>query len=397
MILVEKHNLKNTKFLEEATFQSKNLYNSCLFIIRQHFFDTKKYIGFKCLYDSITKEQIWNECNLPKKVCNAIVRQVDTNFKSFFKALKTYLKNPSKFKGKPKIPQYKDSEKGRNILLYEKGAISKREFKLGFISPSQTPLRIKTKIKDWDSLKQVRILPRGYYVTVEVVYEKTSKPKIQSDNYAAIDLGVNNLATISFSNGKNPFIVNGKPLKSINQFYNKRKSHLQSKLKPNIKSSHGIIKLTTKRNNKITDYLHKSSRYIVNQLVSKNISKLIIGYNKQWKQDINIGKKNNQNFTNIPFYKFIQMLSYKCELEGIEVLTHEESYTSKCSFLDQEEIKKHESYMGRRIERGLFKSSKGKLINADLNGSYNIMRKVVPNVFTNGIEDVAVHPRLISI
>jgi putative transposase len=204
------------------------------------------------------------------------------------------------------------------------------------------------------------------------------------------------LVTISYSDGQNPIIINGKPLKSINQFYNKRKAQFQSKLKNN-KTSKKINKLSNKRNNKINDYLHKSSRFLVNQLVSKNISKLIIGYNKQWKQDINIGKRNNQNFVNIPFYKFIFMLKYKCELEGVEVILNEESYTSKCSFLDLEDVRKHEKYKGRRTKRGLFISSKNKLINADLNGSYNIMRKVVPNVFTNGIEDVVVHPRLVTI
>jgi len=135
----------------------------------------------------------------------------------------------------------------------------------------------------------------------------------------------------------------------------------------------------------------------VNQLVSKNISKLIIGYNKNWKQDINIGKKNNQNFVNIPYLIYINQLKYKCELEGIEVILNEESYTSKCSFIDLEEICKKNIYDGKRIKRGLFKSKNGTLINADLNGSYNIMRKVVPNVFDKGIEGFVVSPKVISL
>jgi putative transposase len=123
------------------------------------------------------------------------------------------------------------------------------------------------------------------------------------------------------------------------------------------------------------DYLHKATRYLVNHLVSNNVSTLILGYNKKWKQDISIGRKNNQNFVSIPFYLFKQMLRYKCALQGIEVLEQEESYTSKCSFLDNEEICKHEAYLGRRIQRGLFKTSNGKIINADLNGSLNILKK----------------------
>jgi putative transposase len=134
----------------------------------------------------------------------------------------------------------------------------------------------------------------------------------------------------------------------------------------------------------------------VNQLVSRDVSKLIIGYNQNWKQDINIGKINNQNFSSIPFFKFITMLEYKCKMEGIEVIKHEESYTSKCSFLDMEPMKKHLKYMGKRIKRGLFKSSSGKCLNSDLNGAYNILRKVVPNSI-EGIEGIAVCPRLFTV
>ena len=213
---------------------------------------------------------------------------------------------------------------------------------------------------------------------VEVLYEKSSKDIVTNNRYAAIDLGLNNLATIS-SNVTKPFIVNGKPLKSINQYYNKTKSNLQSKLKNNEKSNKRISSLNLKRNNKINDYLHKSSTFIVNYLVSNNISTLIVGHNKEWKQNIKIGKKNNQNFVSIPHSRFKELLKYKCELEGIKYIETEESYTSKCSFLDNEEICKHTSYKGKRIKRGLFKSNDGTLINSDVNGSLNILKKVVGN------------------
>lgn len=156
-------------------------------------------------------------------------------------------------------------------------------------------------------------------------------------------------------------------------------------------------RLTDKRNNKVTDYLHKASRVLVNQLVSREITTLVIGKNPNMKQDINIGKVNNQNFVQLPIMRFADMVKYKCELEGINVVLNEESYTSKCSFIDGEQICKHETYMGRRIKRGLFKSANGKYINADVNGSYNIMRKAIPNVFANGIEDVGVHPLVLTI
>ena len=152
-------------------------------------------------------------------------------------------------------------------------------------------------------------------------------------------------------------------------------------------NSHKIKTLSFKRYTKIKDYLHKESRKLVNHLVSNNVSRVVIGHNKDWKQDINLGKKSNQNFVQIPFNMFIQMVTYKSQLEGIEVVQREESYTSKCSFLDGEEICRHETYMGKRIKRGLFRSNNGRLINADLNGALNILRKEIPNAFNGyGIE-----------
>ena len=224
---------------------------------------------------------------------------------------------------------------------------------------------------------EVRVLPRNNHHIVEIAYkveEKQLSPN--NDRYVSVDLGLNNLATVS-SNIEKPFIINGRPLKSINQYWNKEKARLQSFLRDNRKTSKRIERMTNKRNNKVKDYLHKSSRKIVNFLVSKNISTLVIGYNEEWKQNISIGKVNNQSFTSIPFYTFINQLEYKCKLEGINVILTEESYTSKCSFLDNEPLEKQDSYLGKRIKRGLFKTAKGKLINADLNGSLNILRKVI--------------------
>ena len=192
---------------------------------------------------------------------------------------------------------------------------------------------------------------------------------------------MNNLATVTFSDEKG-FIVNGKPLKSINQYFNKKYSQLKSK--QNLSVSWRMQRLSNKRNNKITDYLHKASRYIVNQLVSKGVTDLVIGHNKGWKQDINMGKVNNQNFVSIPFNRLIEMVSYKCELSEIRVYLQEESYTSKASFLDLDQIPtfdatkvdlvKHK-FSGKRVKRGLYKSRDKSLINADVNGSLNIMRK----------------------
>jgi putative transposase len=196
-----------------------------------------------------------------------------------------------------------------------------------------------------------------------------------------------------------PIILNGKPCKSINQYYNKKIAFFKSILTTeNKKISTRVLNLTLKRDNKIKDYLHKSSRYIVNHLISNQINTLIIGKNKEWKKEINIGKRNNQNFVQLPHSIFISMLEYKCKLLGIRVIITEESYTSKCSFLDNEAICKHSNYLGKKVKRGLFKSFQGKYINADLNGSLNILKKVVPNtIYSNGIEVIVVSPVSISL
>ena len=190
------------------------------------------------------------------------------------------------------------------------------------------------------------------------------------------------------------------PLKSINQFYNKRKALLQSKLRGNSYTSNLLGRVTANRNNKIDSYLHACSRWIIDYLDKQGISKLVIGKNPSWKQEIKTGKKNNQSFVSIPHAKFIEMLIYKGALKGIEVITREESYTSKGSFLNLDYIptyKKNDSskarFSGYRESRGMYKiRGEETRINADVNGSYNILRKVIPTAFSGGIEGVVVRP-----
>ena len=382
MILSERHIIKNSELfneLDNMCFLSKNLYNKGLYIVRQHFFNTEKYLNYNTLENILKKSKDVDYYALPTKVSQQILMVLDNNFKSFFKLLEK--KKKGLYKEKVKIPKYLDKD-SRNLLIFTSQAISKKFIKNGIIKLSNVKHVVKTKVK---VVKQVRIIHKGNHIVVEVLYEKQSKDIVTNNRYAAIDLGLNNLATIS-SNVTKPFIVNGKPLKSINQYYNKTKSNLQSKLKNNEKSNKRISSLNLKRNNKINDYLHKSSTFIVNYLVSNNISMLIVGHNKEWKQNIKIGKKNNQNFVSIPHSRFKELLKYKCELEGIKYIEIEESYTSKCSFLDNEEICKHTSYKGKRVKRGLFKSNDGTLINSDVNGSLNILKKVVGNFDYDPIE-----------
>lgn len=393
MYLTEKHIIKRTHpFYNECDklcFQSKNIYNQGLYNVRQHYFNTNTYLNYYGNYH-LTKTQ---ECYdyLPKKVFNQTLKHVDMVFKSFFALLKNKtVKN--------KIPKYLDKIDGRYITVFPKQAIGVREFKkTGKLRLSQTDIYIATKLTDFSSLKEVRIVPRLHHYVIEVVYQVKEKTHHDNGKYAAIDLGLNNLATVAFNDGSKPLVVNGRPIKSINQYYNKKKAQYQSRLKGNKRTSKRICELTNKRNNKVTDYLHKTSRLLVNQLVSKGITTLVIGKNKNMKQDINIGKVNNQNFVQLPIMRFVDLMKYKCELEGIKVLFNEESYTSKCSFLDGESICKHDKYVGKRIRRGLFVSRNGIKINADVNGAYNIMIKAIPNAFTDGIEGVGVHPMVLTI
>ena len=375
MILTEKHVIKksNKKFkeLDDLCFLSKNLYNSALYSIRQSYFETKEYTNCYSVVGKFTKDNQVDYRSLPSKVSQQTLKMVDQNFKSFFACLK------SKNVEKVKIPKYLEKD-GRYVVTYTNQAISKKMLKEGIIKLSGSGVEIKTKVKN---VRQVRVVPRKEYIVVEVLYETADVEKL-SDNgrYCSIDLGINNLATIG-SNVIKPIIINGRPIKSINQYYNK----MLSKGK----------KRNVKRNFKIDDYLHKASKYLVNHLVSNDIPILVIGYNKGWKQDINIGKVNNQKFVQIPHSKFIDMIKYKCDKVGINVIITEESYTSKCSFKDSEELKFHKTYLGKRVKRGLFKNSDGSLINADLNGALNILRKVVGN-FDYPIE-VCSTPLVVSI
>lgn len=294
---------------------------------------------------------------------------VEQDFKSFFALLKK--KQQGKYEKSVRIPKYADKVKGRKKLHYEKGAISFR--KEGDIKLSQTEIEIKTSLPK-ESIRYVEIIPDVHGFKLIIGYQKECKMKESNGRYASIDLGINNLATVT-SNVRKPFIINGKPCKSINQYANKKTSKLKSLLPEGEYSSKQIKRIYEKRKNKMKDYLHKASTYVVNQLVSNDINTLVVGYNKGWKQDIAMGKRNNQNFVEIPFYVFKEMLLYKCQLQGITLIEQEEPYTSKCSFLDQERVCHHKRYQGERKYRGLYKSKEGKEINADVNGSLNILRK----------------------
>lgn len=411
MQLSERHIInKNHLFyneLDSIGFLSKNLYNKANYIIRQEFISTSKekelgkrdksnWIRYNKLQKQLQDDKDFDYYNLPSKVSQHVLRLLDKNWVSFFKSIRDWKKNPSKYTGQPSLPKYKHKTKGRGVLIYTIQAISKVELKKGFVLLSGTKIRIRTK-QNINTIQQVRVVPKiGHYV-IEVIYNKQEviNEKINKNRIAGGDLGLNNLVAITSNQKVVPLLINGRPLKSINQFYNKKKAQLQSYVGD--KTSNRLTKLTNKRNRKVDNYLHNASKLIVDHLFLNEFGVFIIGKNKQWKTEINIGKRNNQAFVNIPHARFIQMIQYKCKLVGIEVIVTEESYTSKCSFIDNEEMKHQEEYLGRRKYRGLFISKNKIKINADCNGSGNIIRKEFPNAFADGIEGVVVRPIMINL
>ena len=398
MQLAERHKIKkkDTRFkeIDEVCFKAKNLYNKANYLVRQEFFngDDGKFLPYVQVRPIANEWPEYKE--LPSKVAQMVLRTLEKNWKGFFAAKKDFTKNPTKYLGRPRPPKYLPKD-GRCVAQYDYQTFSKTVWKQeGLLKLTFLGEKFSTNQK-FEDIKLCRFVPKRDHYIFEVVYNvETKTHEGKKDGFiAGIDFGIKNLMTVAFNKADGqPFIVNGLPLKSINQFYNKEKAKLQAALPEGLFWTKKLSALTDKRNAKIDDYLHKASRLVVNELQSRGVSTLVIGRNKEWKQKVNMGKRNNQKFTYIPFYKLLRMLTYKCELVGIEVIEQEESHTSKCSFLDNEPIEHQEEYVGKRIKRGLFRSSDGTLINADLNGAYNIIKKAVPNAFADGIEGGRHHP-----
>ncbi len=393
MQLVEQHVMSKNdaryEIIDRAAYASKNLYNAANYLVRQAFIFQHRYIGYNSVNALMKKHEAYQA--LPRKVSQQVLKLLDKNWQSFFAALKQWGIAPEKFLGRPQLPKYKNKEKGRNILVYTDQALSKVGLRNGLIQPSQLGIEIPTKQTNVD---QVRIVPRSTHYVVEVIYKQEPvQASVDASLIVGIDLGLDNLATLTSNKpGFIPRLINGKPLKSINQGYNKRRAELQSHLK-NRFTSRQLERLTDKRNRRVKHLLHVASRTVIELLVAEGIGTLVIGHNPDWKQEIHLGKRNNQNFVQIPHARFIDMLTYKAALVGIQVMITEESYTSKCSFLDNEPISRHDAYRGKRLKRGLFRSASGKCFHADVNGSYNIIRKVFPDAFGQGDRGCfVVHP-----
>jgi putative transposase len=396
---VEQHQIKRGHqwwdYCEEVCFASKNLFNTAQYTNRQSFI-----YGYGVLSQAAMDKMFNSDIHykqLPAKVSQLVLKQISDSWQSYFKALAAWKLDPSKFTGKPKTPGYLDQQ-GRNLIKFNIQAIGAKAFRNGVILPSKSPIELPVKpgLK-LSSLVEVRIVPKTGCYVIEVVYDDGSKPACGECSRpahindiglaAAIDIGIDNLATIVFSNPTiQPIAINGKPLKSENQWMNKEVARLRSQI--GFGTSHKIQNIIRNRNNFVHTFLHQATAAIAQEFIKLGVTSVAIGKNPQWKTESSLGKKNNQSFVQIPHAKFISMLTYKLEKTGITVTVGEESYTSKASFLDWDEIptwtpgkSSKVSFSGKRYQTKKYRSLNGAVIHADVNGGFNIGRKVLPNSF----------------
>lgn len=377
--------------VDRYCFYSKNVYNEANYILRQEFVKNNRILGAYDIQKLMQNMDCYKECG--SQAAQKTIQMLDKAWKSFLVSIKDYSKNPIKYLGKPKIPKYLKKD-GRQVFSLKNIQCTLKDglFRISFKPFKGYTVRTHAKGR----LIQCRFVPKGLYYVMEIVYE-IEVPDIpkNSDRIVAIDIGVNNFITMVNNISENPIAVKGGIIKSINQFYNKKKANIQSELKKvNDKDwSKKLQKLTNKRYEMIKYQMHCISKYVVDWCVLYGIDTLVVGHNNEWKQK----KQGMQNFTYIPYGLFIKMLTYKCENNGIKFIESEESYTSGTSFLDNEDPIKENYRKERRVYRGLFIANCGKKINADVNGAYQIMKKVFPKIFINGIKGAGLHPTIINL
>ena len=379
---LSKKEFRNLKYLCHI---AKNLKNQAIYNVRQHYFKNKKYLSYNENYKMLKNSENYKKLN--SNMAQQILKEVDESFKSFFALLK--LAKNGQYNGKIKLPNYLDKDGFTTLVI---GFVRLKDDML--IVPysnsfKKTHQEVKVKLpsvlKD-KKIKEIRIIPKQHsrYFEIQYIYEvEEIQRELNKENVLGIDLGIDNLCTCVTNTGAS-FIIDGRKLKSINQYYNKINAKLQS-IKDKQKIERTTLRqkrITRKRNNRINDYLSKAARTIVNYCLNNDIGKLVLGYNEDFQRNSNIGNINNQNFVNIPYGKLRDKLIYLCKLYGIEFKLQEESYTSKASFFDGDEIPIYDKenlqeyvFSGKRIKRGLYQTSTGKLINADCNGALNILRK----------------------
>ena len=380
---LSKNEFRNLKYLSHI---AKNLTNEAIYNIRQYYFNKKKYLSYNENYKILKNSENYKKLN--SNMAQQILKEVDGSFKSFFGLLKL-AKNDQYDNKKIKLPKYLAKDGFTTLVI---GFVRLKDSML--IVPysnsfKKTHQEVKIKLPPvlkGKKIKEIRIIPKQHsrYFEIQYIYKvEEVQRELNKNNALGIDLGIDNLCTCVTNAGVS-FIIDGRKLKSINQYYNKINAKLQS-IKDKQKTSRTTLRqkrIARKRNNRIEDYLSKSARIIVNYCLNNDIGKLVLGYNEDFQRNSNIGSINNQNFVNIPYGKLRDKLIYLCRLYGIEFKLQEESYTSKASFFDGDEIPIYDKenlqeyvFSGKRIKRGLYQTSTGKLINADCNGALNILRK----------------------
>ncbi|MEH7017750.1 MULTISPECIES: RNA-guided endonuclease InsQ/TnpB family protein [Bacillus] len=346
-----------------------------------------------CLFKTMKQQDYMN---LPAQMNQAVMKKLYQNWKSFFTSMKAYQKHPSTFTGRPRIPKYMKSSMKEIVFTNQ---VCKLQDKYIRFPKTNIKLNIGKLFGYIENLKEVRVSPAYGKFKVEIVTGKSEPAPEHVDNnrYMSIDLGIHNIATIVTNTGTIPVLVKGNVIKSINQYYNKQRARLLGILrhgkepKEGPHTSNRLERLHEKRFLKIKDLFHKMSYHIVQLAIQQEISVIVIGKNIAWKQNSEMGKKQNQSFCHIPHNLLIEMITYKANRQGIMVPVVEESYTSKASFLDNDAIPTYGEedipiFSGKRITRGLYRTKENKLLNADVNASYNILKKAVPKAFADGIE-----------
>lgn len=390
MQLTERHLIKPSHKLydrfDDLTFKAKNLYNVGLYLYRQSYFEYRRNPKQSILswidIDRNLRQQNHEDIRaLPAKVANAVLKNLGENITSYWGLVRQ--KRTGELTQQPKLPHYLHKTKGRypisfNVQTFGKVRGSHNEL---ILCPKGLCISIPTKV---ENPKQVRIIPNHGNFIIEVVYDVEEPVLNQTSNYVGIDLGVDNFATITFSSGQKPLIVKGLELKSINQGYNRLIAKAQSLLLESQKTSTSIHRLWSRRSWILQSKIHQITAFLTTLFDEMSIETVFIGKNKNWKQELPFGKVVKQRFAYLPYETFIEQLRYKCQLRGILVIIQEESYTSKASFLDNDDIPVYgevesPTFSGRRIKRGLYRAGNSRVINADVNGAYNILRKGLDN------------------
>lgn len=396
---VERHVIKKShkmySICDDYCFKAKELYNVANYTIRQSFVKENKFIPYSEMWKSFKSNEYFKA--IGSNSGQHVLKMLEKSWKSFFMSVKDYSKSPSKYFGKPKLPGYLKKD-GRYVWV-----LTNVQSKIidGYLKFSFKPLHpfnylIKTRVKG--KHLQTRIIPKGTYYVLEIVYEtKVIDSSPETSRILGLDIGLNRLVTSQNNIGVQPIAINGGSIKAVNNYYNKKIAKLKrvAKKRHQLDVTNRMETMIHKRKFKMDYLLHTASKKIVDWCIDHQIDTVVIGYNAKWKQNAKMFR-TTQHFVQVPFHNFVSKLEYKLLDKGIKLIKTEESYTSGCSFLDEELPCKENYNKDRRIHRGLFKAS-NRSIHADVNGAGNIIKKVFPEAFSKGIKDVYLHPVIINL